>query len=898
MPNKAKRLILVVLASALSCAVFAQKLTGVQWKKVGEGIELQIQGTDLAKPKATWTSSERSYVLEFDAKFSGRTGTKKINSAGVRYVTYGRYSSRPPKSRVHVRVNAGTKPDLFQTDSGWTIAFGETGTGSKAMAKAETFPNAVPPIEKPALNRVIEKMAASPVKALPSTIGVGVLERKVSLIFEGTEVIQILKALALQADVNIVTAPEVTGKLTVALNDVNVQQALDFITTMAGVRYALVGNTFVVATNERFANAMRQITNGQETSSQTRIIGLESGEGVQIKATVLKAVPQESIHGRYDMLLPTEMLTLETKMSASATGANIPKPAGGASGTGPGEAIKTDISAKAESGGNTVRPKDMYVVLVGLPQRLDEVERVVREVDGRLAAQGRVDIGKDIDTAVVPVFSGRVGEVAGALRRVIDRDAKRELYSIHESDSSGGNPKEDSIKLLVISGPRDSMKSVEAFAKGIDEGLCKSMGIAFPESQEDQARGFEVFDLKYVEPLEAATELEKHVPGIKASVLPSAARPNPRGSRTVSAGNAEGGSSSTGNAPPATGGLVNPSLGVQGGGANSAPNNSNAGASQGSGSGEDGFNLTKNMGAEPMKILVRGNRGQMEQARQFLSVFDLAPKQVALELRVMELTKEEALKVGLDWSALTGGTVRFIRFNNGINPSASTPGTISSGNPSSNLAADQGLSFGNGGFGSVTATLDQLAGSLKMVARPNIIASEGRPTTIFVGDEVRYVESIVASQNGIIVTTGQVNVGVKLNVTPRVGADGNLLLDLNPELSLLRGFTDVPGGGQLPQTSLRSTTSMVNLKSGETLAIGGLIQESDRKTVSGVPILMNLPIIGHFFKRTNTSKVRSEVVFFLTATEVGSGNRGSAADPRASESKNKAEIDKKNGGKG
>ena len=73
---------------------------------------------------------------------------------------------------------------------------------------------------------------------------------------------------------------------------------------------------------------------------------------------------------------------------------------------------------------------------------------------------------------------------------------------------------------------------------------------------------------------------------------------------------------------------------------------------------------------------------------------------------------------------------------------------------------------------------------------------------------------------------------------------------------------------------------------------------TDRKTVSGVPILMNLPIIGHFFKRTNNSKVRSEVVFFLTATEVGAGNRSNAADPRASEGRNKAEIDKKNGGKG
>jgi type II secretory pathway component GspD/PulD (secretin) len=540
----------------------------------------------------------------------------------------------------------------------------------------------------------------------------------------------------------------------------------------------------------------------------------------------------------------------------------------------------------------------MYVVLVGLPKRLDEVERVVREVDSRLAEQGKVVIGRDIATAVIPVYSGRISEVTRALRGVIDRDPKRELYSIQESNAGSPGAQDDSVNLLMISGPRDSIKSVEGFARGVDEGLCKSMGITYPESQEDQARAFEVLDLKFVEPLEAAAELQKNVPGLKASVLPSAARPNPRGSRTVTAGNGEAGSSGTGSAQPTSGG-INTSLGVQGGGANSAPNNSSSGgASQGSGGGEDGFNLTKNMGAEPMKLLVRGTRGQIEQARQFLSVFDLAPKQVALELRVMEMTKEEALKVGLDWSALTGGTVRFIRFNNGINTGANSPGTVSSGNPASNLQADQGLSFGNGGFGSVTATLDQMAGSLKMVARPNIIASEGRPTTIFVGDEVRYVESIVASQSGITVTTGQVNVGVKLNVTPRVGADGNLLLDLNPELSLLRGFTDVPGGGSLPQTSMRSTTSMVNIKSGETLAIGGLIQESDRKTVSGVPILMNLPIIGHFFKRTNNSKIRSEVVFFLTATEVGPGSRSNAADPRASEAARKPEIDKKNGGKG
>src|SRR5690349_11536968 len=98
MSSKAKRLTFVVLASVLSCSIFAQgKFTGVEWKKVGEGVELQIQGTDLAKPKTIWTNKDRSYTLEFNAKLVGKSGYKKVDSAGVKYFTYGWYSAQPPR---------------------------------------------------------------------------------------------------------------------------------------------------------------------------------------------------------------------------------------------------------------------------------------------------------------------------------------------------------------------------------------------------------------------------------------------------------------------------------------------------------------------------------------------------------------------------------------------------------------------------------------------------------------------------------------------------------------------------------------------------------------------------------------------------------------------------------
>src|ERR1044071_1734905 len=263
MSSKAKRLFFVVLASALSCVIFAQgKLTGGEWKKGGEGIEISIQGTDLQKPKTIWTNSNRSYMLEFDANLVGKSGMKRVNSAGVKYVTFGWYQARPPKVRVHVYMEPGTQPKLnIATNSNWMVSIGQTDTDM--TAKKDAFPDEVPPLEtvnapnknsqQNTLTNVIEKMAASPVKGLPSTNGVHPLRRNVSLAFESAEIVQILKALALQADVNIVTAPNVNGKLSVSLNDVDVQQALDFVTTLAGVRYALVGNTFVVATSDNFA---------------------------------------------------------------------------------------------------------------------------------------------------------------------------------------------------------------------------------------------------------------------------------------------------------------------------------------------------------------------------------------------------------------------------------------------------------------------------------------------------------------------------------------------------------------------------------------------------------------------------------------------------------------------
>ena len=287
----------------------------------------------------------------------------------------------------------------------------------------------------------------------------------------------------------------------------------------------------------------------------------------------------------------------------------------------------------------------------------------------------------------------------------------------------------------------------------------------------------------------------------------------------------------------------------------------------------------------PMRLVLRGSPDQIERAKTMIKAVDTAPKQVALELRVMELSKEDFLRVGLDWNLVTGGAVKFIKIGAANSPSTGTIGTSIEGRSLS---------------GDVTTTLDSITNKNKIISKPNLLAMDGRESEIFVGDVIRYVESILSSQNGPSVTTGTLRVGVRLSVLPRVGANGTITMDLRPVVSFLKGWETVPQiGGRLPQTSERIAQSTVNLMSGETIAIGGLIQEQDRLAIQGLPILKDLPIFGQFFRKTSVDKVKTDLVLFLT-TKVIDGPLGSDKNPLPMGAKTDNKFEKPTGkpGKG
>ena len=103
--------------------------------------------------------------------------------------------------------------------------------------------------------------------------------------------------------------------------------------------------------------------------------------------------------------------------------------------------------------------------------------------------------------------------------------------------------------------------------------------------------------------------------------------------------------------------------------------------------------------------------------------------------------------------------------------------------------------------------------------------------------------------------------GIVLLVRPRVNADGMVTLKVNPVVSTITAFV---GPEQLPQTASREANSTIRVHDGDTVAIGGLIQDQDRQTFSKVPILGDLPLIGQLFRNNNHDRKRTDVTIFLT----------------------------------
>ncbi len=271
-------------------------------------------------------------------------------------------------------------------------------------------------------------------------------------------------------------------------------------------------------------------------------------------------------------------------------------------------------------------------------------------------------------------------------------------------------------------------------------------------------------------------------------------------------------------------------------------------------------------------LLLTGSLADITRAQQILSQVDVRPVQINYEARVTEINLNALKNYGLKYDFTFARTDIGEQGTTGqLGSGPSYTGTTSATNPNGLSGTFSGLITKFGTFSRTpisnlaTVTLDALFqnGDAKLLSAPNISAVDGQPAATFVGDTVRYVESITQTPTGQTVTTNSVNVGIKLYVTGKADNDGYVTLNIHPEVSLITGYLATPGGGSLPQVSTREATTTVRVKDGETLAIGGLINDQDIKNVQKVPLLGDLPFIGALFRDINHTHTHDEVVIFV-----------------------------------
>ncbi len=270
----------------------------------------------------------------------------------------------------------------------------------------------------------------------------------------------------------------------------------------------------------------------------------------------------------------------------------------------------------------------------------------------------------------------------------------------------------------------------------------------------------------------------------------------------------------------------------------------------------------------PNQLVLMGTARDVLRALEILRKVDVKQPQVLIEARVLDLSEGSLKSFGLSWNILQSGSVNTLDRSQGQLPlpggSTLTPNQQGVGvNRDGQLGIDftivkQPIDF--------SITLNALAEDRRnrLLANPRVATLDGRQARIFIGDEVNYVKLIQQTPQGANVQTDSVQAGIILTVLPRIHEDRSITLHIRPEVSVITGFLEVPGGGRLPQLARRNADTTIRLNNGETLIIGGLIREADIRSIQKVPLLGDLPFLGYLFRRTSTTRDRSEIVITLT----------------------------------
>lgn len=274
-------------------------------------------------------------------------------------------------------------------------------------------------------------------------------------------------------------------------------------------------------------------------------------------------------------------------------------------------------------------------------------------------------------------------------------------------------------------------------------------------------------------------------------------------------------------------------------------------------------------------ITITGTESQLKRAELYLDdLKERLHKQVMIDVSVISVELDSGHTTGIDWSKFELG-INLDRDGNPLDPSTAFFQSTRDNTGKSwtkNINIVNNLTFSMEGLINFLKT----NGETKVLSSPKVITMNNQQALITVGDNINYrVQEDTSRSDGDNITTTYNNysvfIGVLLNLLPEISDHDDIMLRINPSISSFKYEEDDARQERVmaPDTTEKKLSTVAKVKSGDTIILGGLIENFTGLSNTKVPLLGDLPILGHAFKSTKNVSRSSELVFVITPRIIG-----------------------------